>query len=621
MMRTVSLSPVLLVASLSPLLLQTSITCDLSRNPNLRSLEVQAGGLDRIVDFEPGATHYDVWTNGSAEITVRARAIDLASTIRWSYGGDSGRLGTGYGDVTLSVVPGAELSVATRASGGATQTYTVSIDPPCDPGACDDADICTTDICNPMSRTCELYDESPCPVEGRLLGGPFTGVSWEALGTSVRRTGVLDDSSTFDYLPGQDVRFHVGQTVLGEVEGAPELDWFDILGMESVVGMSQVRLMLNDRSSQLHTLINVAVFLYTFDYDGDASNGVQIHPDTADWLDFFRIDVERDWMRFRHDIELRSALNDINAYDVLPQHRVVRNSAYAIQTLYDALGVDPQIYGPKRRDYTEGGGSPAHVQFFAYDDWGNRKSWLILFPGPDPDHRAYGGVNDNGNKTTWWEAPEPGIPDLHRHEYDLDGNLVHRATDLDANAIVDLDAYYQYDAYGRRLVESSEGNGPSGVTTWAYDDDGNVVREEENGFVRHMEYDPNGYLVRALEDANGDDTFDTEQLYEYDYRGNLVGSRSYQPIGALKDDIAFEYTYDAQGNLIAFSEVRNGVHFETRSWTYDDDGNAVTMTSTLGEDRTLGPTFTSTYERTGWVEALEPLPRTGPHGYTRSLDP
>jgi hypothetical protein len=617
MKRMASLSPVLLVAALWPAFLQTSVTCDLSHNPNLRSLEVEAGGVDRIVGFKPGTTHYDVWVAGAASFTVRAKAIEGVTTISWGYGDESGVLGVSDGEVTLAVIPGASLLVSTSAPRGAAQTYTIAIDPVCSPGSCDDANRCTTDVCNPTSQTCEFWEESTCPLQGRLRGGPFSGVSWESLGTSARRTGVLDESSTFDYLPDHDVRFFIGETVFGEVAGAEEIDWFDIVGLEPVIGMTDVSAMLGERDSRLHTMINIAVFLYTLDHDGDASNGVEISDDTAYWFDFLSVQFERDWVRFRHDPALRVALSQLNALDVLPEHRPVRNSAYAIQSLYESLGVDARIFGPQRFEYTEGPTNPAYAEEFLYDEWGNRYFRRWRYPANRLYWAIHGGVDDNGNKTTWWDGPYPGIPDLTRHEYDDDHNLIRKALDLNANAIIDSYTHYEYDAYGRRVLEDG-----SDQITWDYDEDGNQIRQYEGASITHMEHDPRGYLTRASEDDDGNGTIEREWLYEYDAEGHQVAVRHYDPPSVLVDETRFDHTYDVDGNLTQWTAVRNAVHVETRSWAYDVDGNATTMASTVGSDMSPGRGFTATYVPTGWAAALDALPRVGAGSWPpQAIDP
>lgn len=621
MKYSVHLAPILWAVVLSPALLQTPFSCQNTSNRKLASLQLEAGGLDRVVEFNPYTFNYDVWLDGASEVTLRATSADPRATVRWTHAGESGTLGVGGGETTLSALSGTNLLVLVRAPGGAVQSYSLRIDPRCGLAACNDANRCTSDVCDWVSESCEFVEESPCPVEGHFAGGPFEGVSWEALGTAVPRRGVLDETSTFEYVPGHDVRFFVGETVFGEVAGKADMSWFDVADTAPIVGMSGVSSALGDRSHPLHTLINIAVFLYTFDEDGDSENGVLINEDTA-WTFTYRppVDFAGDWMRFRHEPTLRSALRSANDYDLLADHRPLRNSAYAIQTLYDALDVDARIFGPKIRNYSAGVGTEEYRETFVYNHRGNATFHRWDHPVPITYWAIYGGVDDNGNSTNEWDGPYPGIPTLTRFDHDADDNLTRAAIDFRANAIVEEYKYYEYDPLAQRLSELHQSKSGSLLqrTTWEYDDESNRVREEvyrpsdDSTTISQMEYDSLGNQTWLRLDDDADGAVDREWKYEYDTRGNRTRMLFFSPVGELYEDTQYEFTYSESGDLVQWSVFVNDIHWETRMWTYDDDGNPVTLTSTIGEDMSIGAGFTASYEPTGWAVALHAPPLTGP---------
>lgn len=174
--RTHRFSTVLFAVMLSPALFQTSLTCD-AGDMRLASLELHAGGLDRVVGFEPSTFLYDVWLDGSAQMTVRASSADPRQTVRWTYGDDAGELGRGGGEATVSVLPGSSaFQVHVGPVGGVGRTYKLTIDRPCTAAECNDANDCTSDVCNQDTSACEFLadtEQVSCPFEG----GPGVCVS------------------------------------------------------------------------------------------------------------------------------------------------------------------------------------------------------------------------------------------------------------------------------------------------------------------------------------------------------------------------------------------------------------------------------------------------------------
>jgi hypothetical protein len=161
-------SPVLAIV-LVPALLQQS--CEAPSIFDLSSLEVEAAGLNRVVGFSPGPSLYNVWTTAGVDtIVVRAIAArpEAAVDYELSFGGPvmTGDLGNGGGEATLSIPPDTpgELRVGVKV-GAIKRFYVVDINPPCDTATCDDANACTSDVCN--VTTCEftsLGNGTSCPI-------------------------------------------------------------------------------------------------------------------------------------------------------------------------------------------------------------------------------------------------------------------------------------------------------------------------------------------------------------------------------------------------------------------------------------------------------------------------
>lgn len=155
------LSTILFAAVLSPAMLQ-QVDCNRSGNANLASIEIEAAGLNRVVGFSASTTSYDVWTTAGVN-TIVVRAQTEAPSARVNYrlniGGSitSGLVGTGGGEVTLTIPTTGSANLQLDVSdGGTRKLYIIDINPPCGVGECNDADDCTTDVCNTSNLTCEF---------------------------------------------------------------------------------------------------------------------------------------------------------------------------------------------------------------------------------------------------------------------------------------------------------------------------------------------------------------------------------------------------------------------------------------------------------------------------------
>jgi RHS repeat-associated protein len=147
---------------------------------------------------------------------------------------------------------------------------------------------------------------------------------------------------------------------------------------------------------------------------------------------------------------------------------------------------------------------------------------------------------------------------VHGFTHDLLGQLT-RITPPNG-----LDTRYAYDAAGQLT-----GIDHTGVMRLAYRHDpaGRITRRQGNGEDWRYAYDRAGRLIQAtgLTDSHG---------YQYDELGNRLDTGGvYDAANRLQEDAAYDYTFDARGNLTARVDKATG---ERHAYTYN------------GEDRLIG---------------------------------
>lgn len=181
------------------------------RTWNLKTLEVEAGGLNRVVAFDESVTSYDIWTTAGVDtIVVRAVSLARSATVSFelSFGGPvtSGDLGVRGGEVTLNIPPDTAglLKIGVTVS-GITSFYEVDINPPCSTGECDDANPCTSDSCN--ASTCAfsaVADGTGCPIalsDCSAGSGPGGGTCQGGLCTATLEVCPCDADTAYQALP------------------------------------------------------------------------------------------------------------------------------------------------------------------------------------------------------------------------------------------------------------------------------------------------------------------------------------------------------------------------------------------------------------------------------------
>ncbi|MGB5546568.1 MAG: hypothetical protein WBM74_08355, partial [Polyangiales bacterium] len=174
MERVSRFSPVLMAMVLAPAMFQISDCNRPTGNTLLSLLELDASGENRVIGFVSSQATYDVWVPlGMSTVTVRAESVDSAAVLSVDHEGATYPMGTGSGEVDVTVPLGLSyLVVLVSSPGGAFRSYLLNVThgdgPPC--FDCDDGSECTDDICDPADGICNnvpVEDLSNCDFAGQ----------------------------------------------------------------------------------------------------------------------------------------------------------------------------------------------------------------------------------------------------------------------------------------------------------------------------------------------------------------------------------------------------------------------------------------------------------------------
>ncbi len=106
-----------------------------------------------------------------------------------------------------------------------------------------------------------------------------------------------------------------------------------------------------------------------------------------------------------------------------------------------------------------------------------------------------------------------------------------------------------------------------------YDEKGNLVEEDRDGYRYTYVYDQNNRNIEWTR-QRADGSVHQKNTYQYDENGNeILQVEDYS-------EYHFEYksTYNDKGQLIEVVCTRNGEHFDTDTYTYDDQGRVTQYT-------------------------------------------
>ena len=420
---------------------------------------------------------------------------------------------------------------------------------------------------------------------GYFMDGPVEGVEY----STATQSGFTDSEGTFQYISGEIVSFYVGDILVGQANGAPEITPFDLAGiMPPQTNLEIVRTMNEvDRSNYgtpFEVAVNIAIFLQTLDEDGIYSNGIQIPPQMHSLAMGAEIDFNQKMFEFPNNFKFRQLVISARSAGLWGGTRAIRKTGYALNTLYEGLGIVPEIHvNTVREDDDNADGTVDSRNTFTYDANGN----LTM---DELDSDADGTVDSRNTST-----------------YDVNGNLTMEEYDSDANGTVDYRYTYTYDANGNFTMDELDLDVDGTVDdrfTYTYDADGNLIMEEydsdADGTVdsRYTStYDVDGNRIMDENDSDADGNVDSRYTYTYDVNGNLT-LREVDLGPAEMRDI---HTYDANNNLIMleYDLFADGIVDQRFTYTYDANNNLTTEEIDDDADGTVDDRHTYSYDING----------------------
>ena len=420
---------------------------------------------------------------------------------------------------------------------------------------------------------------------GYFVDGPVQGLRF----STVSQSGYTGANGSFQYIQGELVRFYVGSILLGQARGASEITPFDLAGIappqtspEIVRTRNQIK--ASNTATPFEMAVNIAIFLQSLDSDGVFANGTQIPSQMNTLATGISIDFAQDSWNFREDFEFRKLIAAGRNAGLWGGTRAIQSPLYAVDTLYQGLGITPDIYIPSLYAGDSGGnGTIDWREFYTYDTSGN----LTMY---EYDSNADGTMDEggiysydtNGNETMWeWDSDGNGtVDERETYTYDANGNETLYEVDSNVDGTADWRETYTYDANGSQTKSETDFDADGTVdwrNTYTYDASGNQTLMEydsnADGTVDSQTayiYNTNGNLTLVEEDSNLDGTVDYRETYAYDANRNLTGYGE-DTNGDGTVDYREIYTYDANRNLTGYGEDfdGNGTVDYREAYTYD----------------------------------------------------
>jgi len=165
---------------------------------------------------------------------------------------------------------------------------------------------------------------------------------------------------------------------------------------------------------------------------------------------------------------------------------------------------------------------------------------------------------------------------------------------------------FSYDAAGRIVEKIHEINGFTYKTTYSYDDQCRLIREDRQSpadFVIRYFYDEQSRLKEARRSWGGTD--DGRQVLSYDLNGRLVRRVTYDARGSVSDEEKRVYnpegrlTSEIRGHLTIMYDSRGFVITEIRDHgktAYEYNSNDLILKKEEYDDKGLTSTYLYEYE-------------------------
>lgn len=466
---------------------------------------------------------------------------------------------------------------------------------------------------------CSKGGDGPSPSSGRFIDHPVAGLHYSTL----THSGETNRNGEFSYLPGEIVRFSVGDIIIGEATGSAILSPFDLAGIVPPQTSGDIRRAANlaSRSKQATSLeiaANIAIFLQSLDEDGDPSNGITIPDAMHSLARGISLNFKQKSYTFSSSFALRSLMAKGRAANLWGGTRPIRKPGQALDTLYAGLGLTPAIASVSIIDEDNNADGAIDLrETYTYDADGN----LILH---EQDNKADGTIEsrttytyDANGKLTLAESDNGDEIVYYRWGYDDNGNLILFERDFNGDGTVNSKDTNTYDINGSLTLWEHFSDGIDGSSSFrrsfSYDSNGNqtLIEEDSNasGTINWRTtnvYGPNSKLIRTDGDTNADGIIDFRATYTYDSQDHLilieqddqldgtVNSRQRIIYDTNGNQMSIEYEFDANGT-IDFRVL----------FAYDANGNQTLVEFDSNGDGTAESRETDTYDINSNLTLLE----------------
>jgi hypothetical protein len=362
-----------------------------------------------------------------------------------------------------------------------------------------------------------------------LYGMKIEGVGYE---TSSGSSGKTDKNGSFKFKEGDTVTFSLGKVKLLEVKAQNDMSLAALADLETIPQVllsNEVNARDTGFNEKLRRAFNVAILLASLDKDKDLSNGIEI--------------TEATFEKFE-----KNNLYPLNFYhpNFVDQCRKV---------LYQLEMERPVIKPLKLIRTIIESGAMGEVVFY--------ETAKIKYDG-----------NANGV-----------VDEIITRSYDEFGNIQKETHDENANGVPESITKHKSDIYGNGLLSQYDSNG-DGVQDHIYssevdedgypilfetDNDGDGTFESREHIVRNAYGDP----VRNEQDDGANGSIDDIETYTYDQNGNLIVRQRDSDADGVANSVTY-YSYDDRGNVLTrLTLYTNPSEALLRTYTYDDDNNAV----------------------------------------------
>jgi hypothetical protein len=179
---------------------------------------------------------------------------------------------------------------------------------------------------------------------GRFMDGPVSGLYFQ----TATQSGQTNANGEFFYLGGEIVSFYVGNILIGQATGAAMISPFELAGESPPTSGADIhravnRSWISNVATPFSVALNIALFLQTLDEDGNTANGIQIPAQMHNLATGVNLDFKQMWYEFRYDFSFRELIAAGRAAGLWGGVRAIRYWGYAMDDLYDGLGLTPSI--------------------------------------------------------------------------------------------------------------------------------------------------------------------------------------------------------------------------------------------------------------------------------------